>query len=40
MDALSKEKKMSIRSSAALILTYGFTALSLAQASLRRRRIR
>jgi hypothetical protein len=32
MNALSKEKKMSIRSSVALILICGFTALSLAQA--------
>ena len=32
MNALSKEKKMSIRSSAALILICGLTALSLAQA--------
>jgi hypothetical protein len=30
--ALSKEKKMSIRSSVAVILIYGFTALSLTQA--------
>jgi Protein of unknown function (DUF1579) len=30
--ALSKEKKMSIRSSVAVILIFGFTALSLAQA--------
>jgi len=32
MNAISKEKKMSIRSSAAVILSCGFTALSLAQA--------
>jgi hypothetical protein len=32
MNAISKEKKMSIRSSVALILICGFTALSLAQA--------
>ena len=32
MNALSKEKKMSIRSSVAVILICGFTALSLAQA--------
>jgi len=32
MNALSKEKKMSLRSSAALLLICGFTALSFAQA--------
>jgi Protein of unknown function (DUF1579) len=32
MNALSREKKMSTRSSAAVILIFGFTALSLAQA--------
>jgi hypothetical protein len=32
MNAISKEKKMSIRSSAAVLLSCGFTALALAQA--------